>query len=69
MDDRIPALPYYRLIGESEIVVMRAAGLSQYGLAKPALLLGLIAAAVLMTLSAYFLLATNRAFKGVDEFT
>src|SRR5215831_18282439 len=57
---------YHRLMAESEIVVMRAAGLSQYGLAKPALLLGLIAAAVLMSLSAYFLPAANRAFKDLQ---
>jgi len=57
---------YYRLIAESEIVVMRAAGLSQFGLAKPALLLGAIAAAVLFSFSAYFLPASFRAFKDLQ---
>ena len=57
---------YYRLIGESEIVVMRAAGLSQFGLAKPALLLGAIAATVLFSFSAYFLPASFRAFKDLQ---
>src|SRR5487761_1910026 len=31
---------YAKLIAESELVVMRASGMSQWGLAKPALLIG-----------------------------
>jgi lipopolysaccharide export system permease protein len=57
---------YYRMISESEIVVMRAAGLSQFGLAKPALLLSALGAAALLTLSAYFLPAATRAFKDLQ---
>jgi lipopolysaccharide export system permease protein len=57
---------YYRLIAESEIVVMRAAGLSQFGLAKPALLLSAIGTGMLLLLSAYFLPAANRAFKDLQ---
>lgn len=57
---------YYRLIAESEVIVMRAAGLSQFGLAKPGLLVGVIGAAALLVLSAYFLPAANRGFKDLQ---
>jgi lipopolysaccharide export system permease protein len=57
---------YYRLIAESEIVVMRAAGLSQFGLAKPAILLSALGGVVLLTLSAYFVPAANRTFKDLQ---
>jgi lipopolysaccharide export system permease protein len=44
---------YCKLIAESELVVMRASGMSQWALAKPALLL-------------YFLPVANRAFKDLQ---
>jgi lipopolysaccharide export system permease protein len=52
-----------RLITESELVVMRAAGLSPFGLAKPVLALAAIAWLVLMALSTYFLPVANQEFK------
>jgi lipopolysaccharide export system permease protein len=57
---------FNRLIGESELVVMRSAGLSHLALAKPVLLLAGIAFLVLMSLSVYFLPASNRAFKDLQ---
>jgi lipopolysaccharide export system permease protein len=57
---------YNKLIAESEIVVMRAAGMSQFGLAKPAFVLSGIGAAILFALSAYFLPTANRAFKDLQ---
>lgn len=54
---------FNRLITESELVVMRAAGLSPFGLAKPVLVLAGIAWLVLMMLSTYFLPITNQEFK------
>src|SRR5947208_16339905 len=57
---------FNRLTGESELVVMRSAGLSHLALAKPVLLLAGIAFLVLMSLSAYFLPASNRAFKDLQ---
>jgi lipopolysaccharide export system permease protein len=57
---------YNRLLAESELVVMRAAGMSQSGLARPALITGGIALLVLLALSAYFLPAANRAFKDLQ---
>ncbi len=57
---------YNKLIAESEIVVMRAAGLSQFGLARPAFILSGIGAAALLTLSVYFLPTANRAFKDMQ---
>jgi lipopolysaccharide export system permease protein len=57
---------YNKLIAESEIVVMRAAGMSQFGLAKPAFILSGIGVAILFALSAYFLPAANRAFKDLQ---
>jgi len=57
---------FNRLTGESELVVMRSAGLSHLALAKPVLLLAGIAFLVLMSLSVYFLPASNRAFKDLQ---
>src|SRR5271155_4777683 len=57
---------FNRLISESELVVMRAAGVSPFALARPILILAGIAFAVLMSLSAYFLPASNREFKDVQ---
>jgi lipopolysaccharide export system permease protein len=57
---------YNRLLAESELVVMRAAGMSQAELARPALIAGAIAMVVLTTMSVYFLPAANRAFKDLQ---
>jgi lipopolysaccharide export system permease protein len=57
---------FNRLTGESELVVMRSAGLSHLALAKPVLLLAGIAFLVLTSLSVYFLPASNRAFKDLQ---
>jgi lipopolysaccharide export system permease protein len=57
---------FNRLAAESELVVMRSAGLSHIALAKPALILAAIAFFILMSLSAYFLPASNRAFKDMQ---
>jgi lipopolysaccharide export system permease protein len=54
---------FSRLSAESELVVMRAAGLSPAALARPVLMLAGIAFVTLMSLSAYFLPVANRAFK------
>src|ERR1700748_136341 len=57
---------FNRLTGESELVVMRSVGLSHLALAKPVLLLAGISFLVLMSLSTYFLPASNRAFKDLQ---
>jgi lipopolysaccharide export system permease protein len=57
---------FNRLTTESELVVMRAAGLSPIGLAKPVLELAAIAFFILMLLSVYFLPASNREFKDLQ---
>jgi lipopolysaccharide export system permease protein len=57
---------FNRLMTESELVVMRAAGLSPLSLAKPVLVLSGIAFLILMTLSLYFLPAANREFKNLQ---
>lgn len=57
---------YNKLIAESEIIVMRAAGLSQMGLARPALILGTLGTLALFVLSAWLLPAANRAFKDLQ---
>ncbi|MBV8778639.1 MAG: LPS export ABC transporter permease LptF [Alphaproteobacteria bacterium] len=54
---------FNRLTTESELVVMRAAGVSPLSLAKPVLELAAIAFAMLMVLSLYLLPAANREFK------
>ncbi len=57
---------FNRLTTESELVVMRSAGLSHLAFAKPVLMLAGIAFLVLMSLSVYFLPASNRAFKDLQ---
>ena len=57
---------YNRLISESELVVMRASGLSQTTLARPALILAGAGALVLLALSTYLLPAAFREFKDLQ---
>ena len=57
---------YNRLLSESELIVMRAAGMSQAALARPGLTAGALAFALLMSFSIYFLPASNRAFKDLQ---
>ena len=57
---------FNRLTAESELVVMRSAGLSHFALAKPVLTLAGIAFLILASLSMYFLPASNRAFKDLQ---
>src|SRR5215472_19342436 len=55
-----------RLAVESELVVMRAAGMSPLALARPVLSLAGIACLFLVSLSVYFLPVANRAFKNLE---
>jgi lipopolysaccharide export system permease protein len=57
---------YNKLIAESEMVVMRAAGVSPMSLAAPALITGVIGMIILYSLSLYLLPASNRAFKDLQ---
>jgi lipopolysaccharide export system permease protein len=57
---------YNKLIAESELVVMRAAGVSPMALAAPALLTGIIGTILLYALSLYLLPAANRSFKDLQ---
>jgi len=57
---------FNRLAVESELVVMRAAGLSPLALARPVLSLAGLAFILLMSLSVYFLPVANRAFKDLE---
>src|SRR5437764_11796182 len=57
---------FNRLTSESELVVMRSAGLGPVALARPVLLLAGIGFLALLTLSAYFLPASNREFKDLQ---
>ncbi len=54
---------YQRLSGDRELIVMRSAGLSQWALARPALMLGCIAMAAGFVLNIWVVPASNRAFK------
>lgn len=51
---------YHRLTVDSELVVMRAAGLGPWALARPALLLGLIVMLITYALTLYIAPAANR---------
>jgi lipopolysaccharide export system permease protein len=57
---------FNRLTAESELVVMRSAGLGPLSLARPVFALAGIAFVALMALSAYFLPASNREFKDLQ---
>jgi lipopolysaccharide export system permease protein len=57
---------YHKMIGDSELVVMRACGLSQSKLAQPALLLGTVGLLVMFSISVYFLPASKNAFKDLQ---
>jgi len=57
---------YNKLTTESELMVMRAAGMSQAGLARPAIIVGLAAMTVLYGLSLSIVPAANRAFKDLQ---
>lgn len=57
---------FNRLGSESELVVMRAAGLGPLALARPVFILAGGAFLVLLSLSAYFLPASNREFKDLQ---
>jgi lipopolysaccharide export system permease protein len=57
---------YNRLISESELIVMRASGLSQLTLARPALILAAGGALVMLLLSTYLLPAAFREFKDLQ---
>jgi lipopolysaccharide export system permease protein len=57
---------YNKLIAESELVVMRATGMSSGALARPAVLVGIFATVVLYAQSLYLTPAANRAFKDLQ---
>lgn len=58
---------YHKLAMDSEMVVMRAAGLSQMQLARPALLLGVIVTLAVYSISLYFLPSSFRNFKDLQH--
>jgi len=57
---------FNRLTSESELVVMRSAGMGPLSLSRPVFVLAGIAFIVLLLLSAYFLPASNREFKDLQ---
>jgi lipopolysaccharide export system permease protein len=57
---------YNRLMSESELIVMRAAGMSQMALARPAIIAGACGFVVLLSFSLYFLPQANRSFKDLQ---
>jgi lipopolysaccharide export system permease protein len=59
---------YNKLTIDSELVVLRAAGMSQGSLAKPALLLAVLVSVICLSLNVYFLPTSYRQFKDL-EFT
>lgn len=58
---------YNKLTMDSELVVLRAAGLSQLRLAAPALMLGGIVTIICYSLALYFLPASFRQFKDLES--
>lgn len=58
---------YHKLAMDSEMVVMRAAGLSQMQLARPAIILGIVVTVGVYAISLYFLPASFRHFKDLQH--
>ena len=58
---------YHKLVMDSELVVMRAAGLSQLQLARPAILIGLATCLVCYSISLYLLPTSFREFKDLQH--
>jgi lipopolysaccharide export system permease protein len=58
---------YHKLIMDSELVVMRAAGLSPLQLARPALLLAAFATLAVYSITLYFLPVSYREFKDLQN--
>lgn len=59
---------YHRLSGESELVVMKAAGFSPLQLARPAIFMGVAVMLLCYGLSLYLMPATKRQFKDMQTF-
>ena len=59
---------YHRLNSDSELVIMRAVGLSPYALAAPAIILALLVSSVSYGITLYFMPAGFRSFKD-QQFT
>lgn len=57
---------YNKLIMDSELVVLKSVGVSRFGLAKPAMIVGLLATAFSYLLSLYLLPASYREFKDMQ---
>lgn len=57
---------YNRLLTDSELVVMRAGGYSQYSLARPAMTLALVVVLACYALTIYFMPASYREFKDLQ---
>ena len=58
---------YHKMTMDSEMVVMRAAGLSQMQLARPAIILGVMVTVVVYAIMLYFLPASFRNFKDLQS--
>lgn len=58
---------YHKLATDSEMVVMRAAGLSQLQLARPAIILGVLVTIAVYSISLYFLPISFRNFKDLQS--
>lgn len=54
---------YSRMLADTEMVVMRAVGISPLGLARPALLLAAAAAALMLAMNLYFLPLANQDYR------
>jgi lipopolysaccharide export system permease protein len=58
---------YYRLIVDSELVIVRSSGVSNLGLARPALVVALAATGLCFLLTAYGMPASYRAFHELER--
>ncbi len=58
---------YNRMLADTEMVVMRAVGISPFGLARPALAMAAVVAALIYSANLYFLPLANQDYRRLQE--
>lgn len=58
---------YSRMLADTEMVVMRAVGISPFGLARPALLMAALVAALIYAANLYFLPLANQDYRRLEQ--
>jgi len=54
---------YHRMIGDNELVILRSAGIGQFGLAKPAILVSVATVFITLSMTSYFMPTASQEFR------